>query len=409
MIIPRFSPSLDAKDMVAFIKGASSDDDAVSDFEKAFAKRVERKHAIVVPSARAGLYFLLKTCGCLESPILIPALTYHAIPAVADLAGFKPHFIDIRADTLLMDEDLVEKVPDGEVGAIIPTHLYGRVQNMDRIMDLARARDWLVIEDVAQGLGANWRGKPCGSFGDAAYFTFGPTKNFTTLGGGMIACDDDDWASRIRDMMKPVRQSSRFDSLTGAAYGFAMSVATTRIIFSFALYPLLGLLKPSGIDIIEAATADPPKDYPLPPKSFYEGGMRGAQAHVGMNQLKKLDMLGGKRRANVYRLLEYLEGVEGIRIPRPRDGEESVYMSFPVLVDDPDELSKRLIRLGVDTTRGYMSYCAQLAIFKDYARHCPVAADAAKHMLHLPVHAKVSSDALGHIARSVRSSLAFCT
>ncbi len=400
MIVPRFSPSLDWRDFFAFAKGFGDGGEAVREFENAFAKRIGRKHAVAVPSARAGLYFLLKTCGRRPSPILVPALTYYAIPAIAELAGFTPRFVDIDPGTLLLNENLL---PACEAGAIIPTHLYGRAQDMDKILTLASEKNWLVIEDAAQGLGAKWRGRSCGSFADAAYFTFGPTKNFSTLGGGMIAVDDDDWAKRIREMMKPVALPSKSDALAAAGYGFAMSLAASRLAFSFALYPPLRVLKPSGIDFIESATADPPRNYPLPPRSLYEGGIRGSQARVGLNQLRKLDMLTSRRRVNAARLLELLKDIEGIRIPQMRDGEQPAFMSFPILVEDPDALSKELIARGIDTTRGYMSDCSALPSFKQYASPCPEAAHAAAHMLHLPVHAQVTPEALGHIARSLRS------
>ncbi|MCB1153109.1 DegT/DnrJ/EryC1/StrS family aminotransferase [bacterium] len=356
MITARFSPSLDWRDFVAFAQGLFARENLVEKFETAFAEYVGRKHAIAVPSARAGLHFLLRTCGPTGGKAIVPAWTYYAVPAVARLSGFMPRFVDVRPETLLMDEEQLAAVDDPEVKIILPTHLYGRVQDMDAVMKVAKDKGWIVIEDVAQALGAKWNGKMCGSFGDAAYFTFGPTKNFTTLGGAMIATDDDAWAERLRAMLTPAKRATKFHSIKSALFGLALSLAAMQPLFGMFLYPLLRWGKPRGFDLIEKMTNDPPHDYPLPPPEFYKNNINNAQAAVGLRQLKKVDGLNDARAVNGRRMLALLEGAEKADLPHVREGESPIFMSFPMQVIDPDGLAKELIKHGVDTTRGYMSY-----------------------------------------------------
>ncbi|MCB9479284.1 MAG: DegT/DnrJ/EryC1/StrS family aminotransferase [Deltaproteobacteria bacterium] len=356
MITARFSPSLDWRDFIAFAQGLFARENLVEKFETAFAEYVGRKHAIAVPSARAGLHFLLRTCGPTGGKAIIPAWTYYAVPAVSRLSGFMPRFVDVRPETLLMDEEQLAAIDDPEVKVIIPTHLYGRVQDMDAVMKVAKDKGWIVIEDVAQGLGAKWNGKMCGAFGDAAYFTFGPTKNFTTLGGAMIVTDDDAWAERLRAMIAPTKSASKFHAIKAALFGLALSLAAMQPLFGMFVYPLLRWGKPRGFDLIEKATSDPPHDYPLPPPEFYKNNINNAQAAVGLRQLKKVDGLNDARAVNGRRMLALLDGAEKADLPSLREGESPIFMSFPMQIIDPDGLAKELIKHGVDTTRGYMSY-----------------------------------------------------
>ncbi|MCC6156564.1 MAG: DegT/DnrJ/EryC1/StrS family aminotransferase [Deltaproteobacteria bacterium] len=400
-MIPRFSPNLSMSDLAAAWRGRNDDESAVREFEDAFAAYLGRRHAIAVASARAGLYLLLTTAPRRIATAAMPALTYWAVPSVCLLADVHPAFVDIDLETMLMDEARLAALP-GEVGAIVATHLYGRVQDMDAIIEFAKRRGALVIEDVAQGLGAAWRGKPCGSFGDAAYFTFGPTKNFTTLGGGMVALDDDAWASRIRERLAAGRRTSRTQLAKRAAFASAMRVAADRRIFAATLAPALRALKPRGIDVIDLATADPPRAYDRVPADFLDGLPSGTQARVGLSQLEKLDAQNARRRANGLHLARLLDGTPGLHLGHVREGETPIFMSFPVLVNAPDELARRLVAHGVDSARGYMSACADERIFARYRSDCPNARRAADSILHLPVHPDLTASDLAHIARAVR-------
>ncbi len=400
-MIPRFSPNLSASDLAAAWRGRNDTDDAVREFEDAFAAYIGRRYAIAVASARAGLYLLLVTAPHRVGVAAMPALTYWAVPSVCRLADARPAFVDIDLDTMLMDESRLAALP-GDVGAIVATHLYGRVQDMDAVLDFAKRRGALVIEDVAQGLGAAWRGKPCGSFGDAAYFTFGPTKNFTTLGGGMVALDDDAWAARIRERLAVGRRTSRARLAKRAAFASAMRVAADARVFTATLAPLMRALKPRGIDVIDLATVDPPRVYDRVPPEFWDDLPGGAQARVGLAQLARLDAQNARRRANGVELARLLAGTPGLRIGHVREGETPIFMSFPVLVNAPDALARRLVAHGVDTARGYMSACADERIFAPFRTDCPNARRAADGILHLPVHPDLAASDLAHIARAVR-------
>ena len=123
------------------------------------------------------------------------------VPTVAaiEAAGAVPVLVDVEPGTLTLDPTKLEEACTPRTRAIVPVHLYGQCADMDPIVQLARERDLRLVEDAAQAHGARYRDRRAGSFGDAAAFSFYPTKNLGALGdAGAIVTDDDDVVKRAR-------------------------------------------------------------------------------------------------------------------------------------------------------------------------------------------------------------------
>ncbi len=117
--------------------------------------------------------------------------SFFASAGVVSRLGARPVFIDIEPDTYNIDPKLIEKAVTKKTKAIMPVHLFGQLADMDPIMELARARKLAVIEDAAQAIGAEYKGKRAGSFGEFGCFSFYPSKNLGGAGdGGMIVTND---------------------------------------------------------------------------------------------------------------------------------------------------------------------------------------------------------------------------
>jgi perosamine synthetase len=114
--------------------------------------------------------------------------------------GAKPVLVDCTDDTLNIDPASIERAITPRTKAVIPVHFAGHPCEMDRILDIARARRLCVIEDAAHALPARYRGKSVGVIGDGTCFSFYATKTITTGEGGMVTTDNPDWAKRIRAM-----------------------------------------------------------------------------------------------------------------------------------------------------------------------------------------------------------------
>ena len=192
------------------------------------------KHAIGVASGTDALLLSLKALGVGPGDkVIIPSFTFFATAGVVHNVGATPIFADIDSQTFNINPDYVRHVlttnrePRTRFKALIPVHLYGQMADMDEIMEIAEEHNLFVIEDAAQAIGAEYKGRQAGTIGRLGCFSFFPTKNLGAYGdGGMVITDDDALAERIRMLRmhgsKPkyyhhiVGYNSRLDALQAA-------------------------------------------------------------------------------------------------------------------------------------------------------------------------------------------------
>jgi dTDP-4-amino-4,6-dideoxygalactose transaminase len=122
--------------------------------------------------------------------VILPSFTFVSTANAFVLHGGRPVFVDIRPDTLNLDEELIEAKLSERTRAIVPVHYGGVACEMDKIGRLAREHGIRIIEDNAHGLFARYSGRPLGSFGDLATQSFHETKNFTCGEGGALVIGD---------------------------------------------------------------------------------------------------------------------------------------------------------------------------------------------------------------------------
>lgn len=200
----------------------------VAAFEEEFAAYCGVSFAVGVSSGTDALFLVLLSCGVGEDDeVITVANSFFSTTMAITMAGARPVFVDIDPITYTIDPDLIEKSITSKTKAILPVHLYGQPAEMGPIMEIARKRGLLVVEDACQAHGAMYNGRPCGSLGDAGCFSFYPTKNLGALGdGGAVTTNDPTIAERVRLMRNYGQQSknchichgfnSRLDSLQAA-------------------------------------------------------------------------------------------------------------------------------------------------------------------------------------------------
>jgi perosamine synthetase len=408
--IPRFSPSFAPVDAWAATRALltrPSDSEEVARFEAAFASYIGARHAIMTPSARYAFYLLLQAMGIgADDEVVMPGLTYFAIPSIAVTAGVRPVFADIGRTTHVLDPAAFEAAIGPRTRAVVPTHLYGTPCDMDAILAIARARGIRVIEDCAQSTGARYRGRRVGGLGDAAYYTFGLTKNMTTLSGAMITTDDDDVAASCRAAIDATTPGGLGKAAKEAATGLAMMLATHPVVYPWTLHPAIRAGNALGRDPIHEPFGEPEVLYDTLPSSFRTSRPRAVQAAVGCEQLARIERFNGARRTNGARLDQALAGIPGVEVPTYPDGAEPIYMSFVVHHARRDAFMAALRARGVDTTVGYMNDCSDHPLFPAHRRPCPEAARARREQVHLPVHPRMDEADVAHVARAVREAAA---
>ena len=170
--------------------------------EEKIARLCGVAHGVGLASGTDALILALRACGVQAGDeVLLPPFTFVATGSAVSALGAKPVFVDIRPDTYNIDPSEFERRVTARTRAIVAVHLYGLAANMDPILAFAKSRKLPVIEDNAQAIGASYKGRRTGSFGDAACLSFYPTKNLGAYGdAGMVVTNSAELAARIRTL-----------------------------------------------------------------------------------------------------------------------------------------------------------------------------------------------------------------
>jgi dTDP-4-amino-4,6-dideoxygalactose transaminase len=181
----------------AFIGG-----EPVSAFEGAFAAYADATQAVGVGNGLEALSLVLRAWGIGPGDeVIVPAHTFVATALAVEAVGATPILADVAPDTGLISIPRVAEAITDKTRAIIPVHLYGHPVDMDALRQVIADRPILLLEDACQAHGARYKGRRCGSLGDAAAFSFYPTKNLGALGdGGAVVTSDVALAQTVRQL-----------------------------------------------------------------------------------------------------------------------------------------------------------------------------------------------------------------
>ncbi|SFM73880.1 dTDP-4-amino-4,6-dideoxygalactose transaminase [Algoriella xinjiangensis] len=214
---------LNVLDSAAFVNGPE-----VKQFETELQEYLNVKHVIPCGNGTDALQIALMALGLEPGDEVITAdFTFAATVEVIDLLKLSSILVDVDYDTFTVDTDKLKAAITPKTKAIIPVHLFGQCSNMDEIMAIAKEHNLYVIEDTAQAIGADYKGKKAGTIGDIGCTSFFPSKNLGCYGdGGAIFTNDDDIAHRLRGIVNhgmykryyhdEVGVNSRLDSVQAA-------------------------------------------------------------------------------------------------------------------------------------------------------------------------------------------------
>jgi dTDP-4-amino-4,6-dideoxygalactose transaminase len=199
-------------DKTQFILG-----EKVKKFEENIAQYCGCKHAVGVASGTDALLLALRACGVGPGDeVIIPDFTFIATSNVISRLGATPVFVDIERDTYNIDPNLIEKKITKKSKGIIPVHLFGQCVDMDPLLEICKKHNIKVVEDAAQAIGAEYKGKKAGSMGEIGCFSFFPSKNLGAAGdGGMVVTNDSDLAEMVRKLRVHGATQKYFHSMIG--------------------------------------------------------------------------------------------------------------------------------------------------------------------------------------------------
>src|SRR5712671_2094143 len=260
----------------------------IAEFEHAFEQRAGRGTAIAAAYGRIAFYYMLKALDLpAGSEIIFPSLTFWVVPELARVAGLTVVFADVNPATFNIDPDSVERLITDKTRAIVPTHLYGLPCDMDRLMAIAARHGLVVLEDCAHALGAVYKGKPVGTFGAGALFSFQTLKPLNCYGGGLALMNDAALAAKVRALVDALPWPSEKRVTDRLLMGRLQRIFMKPWVFSISLFPVLWV----------SALIDANPDvffwdkirslHPLPEQ--YTERFPNVQAAIGLEALKYLD------------------------------------------------------------------------------------------------------------------------
>lgn len=288
--------------------GIWQDQDAVRQYETAFAAFNASSHACAFRSGREALSACLATLHLDPgAEVLLPGYTCIAVPNAIRFAGHTPVFADIELQTFGLDIDALARCLTPRTGAILSHHLYGLIcRDHDKILDLARTRQIPVIQDCAHATGATLHGRKVGNDTDLAFYSSEQSKAFCSVMGGVATTNDEELGARLQAL----RSSA---PLPDPAW-------TQRALES---------VLPHQNDVFLSTTAgDLRGEKPLD----YGCAMPPPLAALAHHQLQKLPALNQRRRETARRWDAWCDE-QGYQRPVILEGSEPIFLRYPILVD----------------------------------------------------------------------------
>jgi dTDP-4-amino-4,6-dideoxygalactose transaminase len=316
-------------------------------FELEFAQAVDAPHAVGVGTGTDALAIALRALGVGPGDEVITTPLSAAYTALAVMmTGARPVFADIDPRRLTLDPSAVASAVTSRTAAVIPVHIYGQPADMPALVEIANRHSLAIVEDCCQAHLATCQGRPVGSFGAAAAYSFYPTKNLGALGdAGALTTADPALASQA----KRLRNGGQTDRYRHAEFGVN-----------------------SRLDELQA------------------GVLRA--------RLPYLRRWTERRRAIARQYRDALRGIEGLGVPPELDAGH-VYHLFPVLSPDRAGVQNHLRQQGIETLIHYpIPIPQQQALASQHPGQCPVAAQVCAQIFSLPLYPALQDSAIAAVA-----------
>lgn len=323
-------------------------------FEELMAERHGTRHGVALANGTVALAGMYLAAGIGPGDeVIVPSLTFIATATAVLHVGATPVFADVEPDTLNLDPDDVVRRITPRTRAVVPVHYGGQPAAMDRFVELGATHGIDVLEDAAQAHGAGFRGRPAGSWGRAAMFSFTPTKNITTGEGSVVTTDDDDLAASLRLLRN---------------HGMSAQYHHTHLGYNWRLSEL--------------------------------------QSAMGCCQMERLDEILAAKRANAEAMAELLADVEGVAAPTVADGATHPYMIYALQVDAErvEAVTSALDEARIEWRRYFPPAHRQPIFAHVEATDLPVTDDVADRLVAIPFHARLQTEDLEAIARALRDA-----
>jgi perosamine synthetase len=379
-----------AQAVTATLSGVGYDGDGVRELERALEVLHPGCRAVAMPMARVGIYLTLKRLIRPGQKVILSPYTISDVVNMVLCAGGVPLFADIEeGGSCNIDASAVLELLESreDIGAVLVTHFYGLVCNIEPILAACRHRAIPVIEDAAQAFGAALHGVRAGAIGDAGVLSFGLLKHVTGFFGGAVLTRDERLADGLRRELETFRVFPRTALLKKMVSGAGFDLATFPPVFDTTVYWLFRHAYLHDLKFFnnKLDTDSAPVAYAqFPPK--YAFRMSAVQANIIWPQFARFERDAQERIRKAAIYAEGLNDVVGLVLPPTRSDGSHIYLYYSVLAQDRDELARSMTRELRDVQISHHRNCAGLDCFAAYHRDCPNAERASQQVLYLPLY-----------------------
>ncbi len=341
----------------------------VAEFENGFANYVGSNYAVALSSCTTALHLSMIVAGVTEEDeVICPSMSYIATTNCIKYVGANPVFAEVNEHYNLDIKDVESKISP-KTKAVLIVHQIGMPADIDAFKELCERKGLILIEDAACAIGSEYKGKKIGSHSDLVCFSFHPRKILTTGDGGMIATSKEHFYNRL----KTLRQHSM-------SINDRVRHESEKVIIEE--YPEVG----------------------------YNYRMTDIQAAIGIEQLKKLDLIVSERRKVAQRYIDAFQYIDSIILPIEVGDIKTNYQSFSILLKENasisrNDLMQKLLDNGVSTRRGIMTSHREKAYSGEYDYNLPLTEKISDNSLLLPLYFPMEEKDVDHVIKMVKKFL----
>jgi dTDP-4-amino-4,6-dideoxygalactose transaminase len=402
--LPPAATPIQVRDILNGLRGLTRGRYEIERFRTELLSYFGVKHCFLVSSGKAALTLIFKALQARcpkKDAVIIPAYTCYSVPSAVRRAGLDIKLCDIDAETLDFDYAQLEKLlsgPDADrILAIVPRHFFGVPADMERLRRVTAGSEIAIVEDAAQVMGGEQRGKKLGTMGDVGIFSLGRGKPFSTVEGGIILTDSDSLAESMKKSVDNLEEYTIIENL---------SFFLNAVFLALFMHPLLFWF-PKSLPFLRIGATIYDTGFPIRRLSAFQAGL-------SYGWQERLQLLMKIRTGNARYWTSCLKDIPALAksFCQDRVGNGSdAPIRFPVLIRKEIE-AKRLLReseakgLGImmtypDSVDGIPELSLQIE-----GRRFPVAREYAKNLLTFPTHSFVSEIDKRRIVQLLNSSSA---
>lgn len=371
--------------------------------ENEFKKYLGVKYAFSFNSGRTSFLAILKSLG-IEGDVLLQAFTCNAAVNPVIWAGLNPVYVDCDSDDFNIDINDLEKKITSKTKVLMVQHTFGMPADMDRILDIVKKNNLILIEDCAHSLGAEYNEKKVGTFAKASFFSFSRDKIISSIYGGIVVTNDDELAKKIKDFQERIGYPSYFWIFQQLLHPILMNYIIFPI-YNFIDLGKIILVLSQWLGILSKAVHWKEKRGEMP--YYFPKRLPNAMAGMALNQFKKLERFNDHRKeiANYYYL-----NLKGFDLPVVFPNRKNVFLRFTIKHNNAHKIiwqawNKENILIGDWYTTPIAPYDTKIEKVRYRKGSCLKAEELAQKTFNLPTHINIGVGEAKRIVDFLKKSL----